>query len=154
MHFPQPAGNRQIALFGPLAHASHSHWDAPATSHTPPAQAFSEIALHASSGNRLQLLGAILRELSLAADGRWLTLVAPPTSVTREWLCIAGINREAILLLQPRNGRRALDLACETLRLGRSHTVVSWLELQAGERALLSRAADQGQSQSLNIRLR
>jgi len=54
--------------------------------------------------------------------------------------------------MQPTAGQTALELACQALRLGRSHTVVSWLELEGSSR-LLQRAADAGDSQSLNIRL-
>ncbi|HCF0165764.1 CDP-glycerol--UDP-pyrophosphoryl-N-acetylglucosaminyl-N-acetylmannosamine glycerophosphotransferase [Pseudomonas aeruginosa] len=87
-------------------------------------------------------------------DARWLTLIAPPASLTHEWLRRAGLNRERILLLQAKDNAAALALSCEALRLGRSHTVVSWLEpLSRAARKQLSRAAQLGQAQSLNIRL-
>jgi cell division inhibitor SulA len=56
-------------------------------------------------------------------------------------------------VLQPRTSQDALELAREALRLGRSHTVVSWISLQAGQRATLTSAARLGSAQSLNIRL-
>ncbi|HGN1620953.1 SOS-induced cell division inhibitor SulA [Pseudomonas aeruginosa] len=98
---------------------------------------------------------AAFSELSLSGlPGHWLTLIAPPASLTHEWLRRAGLNRERILLLQAKDNAAALALSCEALRLGRSHTVVSWLEpLSRAARKQLSRAAQLGQAQSLNIRL-
>ena len=98
---------------------------------------------------------AAFSELSLSGlPGHCLTLLAPPASLTHEWLRRAGLNRERILLLQAKDNAAALALSCEALRLGRSHTVVSWLEpLSRAARKQLSRAAQLGQAQSLNIRL-
>ena len=96
----------------------------------------------------------MLRELSEEDEARWLTLIAPPPSLTQAWLRDAGLNRERILLLQPRSNQSALQLACEALRLGLSHTVVSWLgNVNATARQQLLRAASAGNAQSLNIRL-
>lgn len=113
----------------------------------------SELSLRGATDHCLNLLGPILRELSRAADARWLTLIAPPQPLTSGWLRGASLNRERILLLHARDRQSALALACEALRLGRSHTVVSWLTLSAQERRTLERAASQGRAQSLNIRL-
>ncbi|MFI8394076.1 SOS-induced cell division inhibitor SulA [Pseudomonas sp. NPDC078863] len=116
--------------------------------------AFSELSLRGAAGNCLNLLAPILRELSDDQDARWLTLIAPPTSLTQTWLRDAGLNRERILLLQPRGTQSAQQLACEALRLGRSHTVVTWLNpLNANSRQQLISAARTGEAQSLNIRL-
>ncbi|WP_260960962.1 SOS-induced cell division inhibitor SulA [Pseudomonas citri] len=115
---------------------------------------FSELSLRGAAGNCLNLLAPILRELSQDQDARWLTLIAPPASVTQAWLRDAGLNRERILLLQPRGTQSALQLTCEALRLGRSHTVVSWLNpLSTSARQQLISAARTGDAQSLNIRL-
>lgn len=115
---------------------------------------FSELSLRGAAGNCLNLLAPILRNLSEEADARWLTLIAPPASVTQTWLRHAGLNRERILLLQPRGRRSALELTREALRLGRSHTVVSWINpLNAATRQQLVGAARIGDAQSLNIRL-
>ena len=96
----------------------------------------------------------LARELSEEDETRWLTLIAPPSSLTQAWLRDAGLNRERILLLQPRGNQSPLQLACEALRLGRSHTVVSWLgNVNATARQQLLRAASAGNAQSLNIRL-
>ena len=117
-------------------------------------EAFSELSLRGAAGNCLNLLAPILRELSQDQDARWLTLIAPPASVTQAWLRDAGLNRERILLLQPRGTQSAQQLTCEALRLGRSHTVVSWLNpLTATARQQLIGAARTGDAQSLNIRL-
>lgn len=117
-------------------------------------QAFSELSLRGAAGNCLNLLAPMLRELSEQQDARWLTLIAPPASLTQSWLRDAGLNRERILLLQPNGNKSALQLTCEALRLGRSHTVVSWINpLNAGARQQLIGAARTGRGQSLNIRL-
>ncbi|ALI05652.1 MULTISPECIES: SOS-induced cell division inhibitor SulA [Pseudomonas] len=117
-------------------------------------EAFSELSLRGAAGNCLNLLAPILRELSQDQDARWLTLIAPPASVTQAWLRDAGLNRERILLLQPRGTQSAQQLTCEALRLGRSHTVVSWLNpLTTAARQQLISAARTGDAQSLNIRL-
>ncbi|WP_426237976.1 SOS-induced cell division inhibitor SulA [Pseudomonas sp. TWP3-2] len=117
-------------------------------------EVFSELSLRGAAGNCLNLLAPILRELSDNQDARWLTLIAPPASLTQTWLREAGLNRERILLLQPRGMQTAQQLACEALRLGRSHTVVTWLNpLNTGSRQQLISAARTGDAQSLNIRL-
>ncbi|MBV4523084.1 CDP-glycerol--UDP-pyrophosphoryl-N-acetylglucosaminyl-N-acetylmannosamine glycerophosphotransferase [Pseudomonas sp. SWRI74] len=117
-------------------------------------EVFSELSLRGAAGNCLNLLAPILRELSQDQDARWLTLIAPPASLTQAWLRDAGLNRERILLLQPRGSQSAQQLTCEALRLGRSHTVVSWLNpLSTTSRQQLISAARTGDAQSLNIRL-
>jgi cell division inhibitor SulA len=117
-------------------------------------EAFSEISLRGAAGHCLNLLAPMLRELSQNNDARWLSLIAPPSSLTQAWLREAGLNRERILLLHPRGQQSALQLAQEALKLGRSHTVVSWLHpLQQHAREQLERAARQGKAQSLNISL-
>ncbi|QXG32414.1 SOS-induced cell division inhibitor SulA [Pseudomonas viridiflava] len=115
---------------------------------------FSELSLRGAAGNCMNLLAPILRELSQDDDARWLTLIAPPSNLTQAWLRDAGLNRERILLLQPRGTQSALELTREALRLGRSHTVVSWINpLSPSSRQQLIGAARIGEAQSLNIRL-
>ena len=117
-------------------------------------RAFSELALRGAAGHCLHLLAPILRELSESLDARWLTLVAPPTCLTQTCLREAGLNRERILLLHPRRGQSALELAEEVLKLGRSHTVISWLHpVERNTRWRLAHAARSGAAQSLNISL-
>ncbi|MDD0976820.1 SOS-induced cell division inhibitor SulA [Pseudomonas fontis] len=117
-------------------------------------QAFSELSLRGALEHCQSLLAPMLRELSEEQDARWLTLIAPPASLTQTWLRDAGLNRERILLLHPRGNQSTLQLACDALRLGRSHTVVSWLNpVSSAARQQLTSAARAGDAQSLNIRL-
>lgn len=146
-HMQQLPDRYQPSLFDPLLFPLGDCEDETPSGHV------SELALRGAAGHCLSLLGPILRELSQATDARWLTLIAPPLPLTTGWLRNASLNRERILLLHARDSQSAFALACEALRLGRSHTVVSWLTLSAQERRRLERAAGQGRAQSLNIRL-
>jgi cell division inhibitor SulA len=157
MQFPQTSPQQtQLPLFEafmaqPLAPILKEVVESPWS--TEP-EVFSELSLRGAAGNCLNLLAPILRELSQDQDARWLTLIAPPASLTQTWLRDAGLNRERILLLQPRGAQSAQQLTCEALRLGRSHTVVSWLNpLSTSARQQLISAARTGDAQSLNIRL-
>lgn len=158
MQFPQPLNRTQLSLFeGLLASGAaplleeqdelKSPWpDRP--------EAFSELSLRGATGHCRNLLAPILRQLSQNDDRRWLTLIAPPSSLTQSWLREAGLNRECILLLYPRGEQSAFELAREALKLGRSHTVVSWLQpLEQRARQQLEQAARQGKAQALNINL-
>jgi len=156
MQFPQSLNRTQLSLFeGLMASAVTPLLNQAAE---PPWQegpeAFSEISLRGAAGHCLNLLAPMLRELSEHNDARWLSLIAPPGSLTQTWLREAGLNRERILLLHPRDKQSALQLAQEALKLGRSHTVVSWLHpLPQHAREQLEQAARQGKAQSLNISL-
>jgi cell division inhibitor SulA len=155
MQVQQSFERPQLPLFDAfLAGASSEPLIADGIAHSEDDQAFSELALRGAAGHCLHLLAPILRELSQNQDARWLTLVAPPASLTQSWLRDAGLNRERILLLQPRQGQSALELAEEALKLGRSHTVVSWLHpVEHSTRQRLAQAAVSGGAQSLNISL-
>ncbi|MBD1554226.1 SOS-induced cell division inhibitor SulA [Pseudomonas typographi] len=154
---PTRAQQAQLSLFevfmAPTAEPLlETHWVSPADVEEP--EVFSELALRGSAGSCLSLMAPVLQSLSQAREQRWLTLVAPPASLTHTWLREAGLNRERIRLLQPRRNQPVLELACEALALGNSHTVVSWLTpLASAARQQLVRAALAGQAQSLNIRL-
>ncbi|VVO03671.1 SOS-induced cell division inhibitor SulA [Pseudomonas fluorescens] len=156
MQFPHTPQQAQLPLFEafmtqPLAPILKEVVESPWTAEP---DVFSELSLRGAAGNCLNLLAPILRELSEDQDARWLTLIAPPASLTQAWLRDAGLNRERILLLQPRGTQSAQQLTCEALRLGRSHTVVSWLNpLSSASRQQLISAARTGDAQSLNIRL-
>ncbi|EJN30035.1 SOS-induced cell division inhibitor SulA [Pseudomonas sp. GM80] len=156
MQFPHTPQQTQLPLFEaflaqPMAPTLKEVVERPWTAEP---EVFSELSLRGAAGNCLNLLAPILRELSEDQDARWLTLIAPPASLTQTWLRDAGLNRERILLLHPRGTQSAQQLACEALRLGRSHTVVTWLNpLNAGSRQQLISAARTGDAQSLNIRL-
>jgi len=157
MQFPQPSPQQtQLPLFEafmaqPLAPILKDVVESPWSAEP---DVFSELSLRGAAGNCLNLLAPILRELSQEQDARWLTLIAPPATLTQAWLRDAGLNRERILLLHPRGTQSAQQLTCEALRLGRSHTVVSWLNpLSSQSRQQLISAARTGDAQSLNIRL-
>jgi cell division inhibitor SulA len=156
MQFPHTSQQAQLPLFEafmaqPLAPVLKEVVESPWSAEP---EVFSELSLRGAAGNCLNLLAPILRELSQDQDARWLTLIAPPASLTQAWLRDAGLNRERILLLQPRGTQSAQQLTCEALRLGRSHTVVSWLNpLSTNSRQQLISAARTGDAQSLNIRL-
>lgn len=112
----------------------------------------SELSLRGDNEHCLRLLSPILRELSEKSCERWLTLIAPPSVISPSWLRETGLNQRHILLLNTRPHKDALQLALETLRLGHSHTVVSWLpELARNSRDKLQHAAIQGDSELLNI---
>jgi len=156
MQFPHTSQQAQLPLFEafmvqPLAPILKDVVESPWSAEP---EVFSELSLRGAAGNCLNLLAPILRELSQDQDARWLTLIAPPASLTQAWLRDAGLNRERILLLQPRGTQSAQQLTCEALRLGRSHTVVSWINpLNTAQRQQLISAARIGDAQSLNIRL-
>ena len=151
---------QQISLFEPLFNLKGVAL-APAVNATPhPSQStnesadsvFSEISLSGRSEHCLQLIAPILRELSEGKNDRWLTLVSPPKHITAQWLRNAGLNRERILVLRPRGLQSSQELACEALRLGCSHTVVSWFNpLPRAARDRLISAAQAGTTQILNI---
>ena len=156
MQFPHTPLPAQLTLFEafmaqPMTPAIQGVLDSPWSAEP---EVFSELSLRGAAGNCLNLLAPMLRELSEQQNARWLTLIAPPASLTQSWLRDAGLNRERILLLQPNGNKSTLQLTCEALRLGRSHTVVSWINpLNAAARQQLIGAARTGHGQSLNIRL-
>lgn len=151
MQFPQSLSRTQLPLFDAFLASTVAVVEPESVTQQ---TTFSEVSLRGAAGHCLTLLAPMLRELSEKDDDRWLTLIAPPASLTQSWLRDAGLNRERILLLHPRNSQSALQLAQEALKLGRSHTVVSWLHpLPQHARQQLETAAHQGKAQSLNISL-
>ncbi len=115
----------------------------------------SEMSLTGDKVQCRQLLAPVLRDLSEAADIRWLTLIAPPAALSLNWLRESGLNRDRILLLQGRGIHDTLDLACKALMSGCSHTVITWFDrLDRPAQLKLRKAASQGNTQSLNIRMR
>jgi cell division inhibitor SulA len=150
MQFHQSLSRNQLPLFDAFLASTIAVVEEPASQE----DTFSEVSLRGAAGHCLTLLAPMLRELSEKDDERWLTLIAPPASLTQSWLRDAGLNRERILLLQPRHNQSSLQLAQEALKLGRSHTVVSWLHpLPQQARQQLEAAARTGKAQSLNISL-
>ena len=147
MQFPQSPNRTQLPLFDAFLPSPMAPW-------MEETETCSELTLRGSTGHCLNLLAPILRELSQNQDARWLTLIAPPSSLTQTWLRNSGLNRERIMLLHPRGEQSARDLACSVLRLGRSHTVISWLHpLDASTQQQLANAAQTVGAQSLNISL-
>lgn len=156
MQFPHSLNRTQLPLFDAFLASTVNPLltDAGELPWQDETEAFSEMSLRGAAGHCLTLLAPILRELSDNHDERWLTLIAPPSSLTQTWLRDAGLNRERILLLHPRGTQSPLELAQQALTLGRSHTVVSWLHpLEREARQQLECAARMGKAQSLNISL-
>ena len=156
MQYQTTAGSPpQLSLFeGFIARnlAPFTHAVRPAAQ--PAEERLSEMTLSGSSEHCRLLLAPILRELSEAADTRWLTLIAPPASLSQSWLRETGLNRDRILLLPARESQSARDLACKALMSGCSHTVITWFtRLDQASRLKLRAAAQLGDAQSLNIRL-
>src|SRR5690606_10996578 len=105
MQYTQPLPDRyQPSLFYGLLMPLASGEAEPDTEHV------SQLSLRGATGHCVNLLGSILRELSQAADARWLTLIAPPQPLTSGWLRGASLNRERILLLHARDREAALAL--------------------------------------------
>lgn len=151
----QPTASKppQLSLFeGLIAHRLTPFAD---IATPPPADdRLSEMTLSGSNGHCRLLLAPILRDLSEAADTRWLTLIAPPASLSQRWLRETSLNLDRILLLPANESQGALDLACKALISGCSHTVVTWFaRLDKTSRSRLRAAAELGHTQSLNIRL-
>ncbi|WP_213663179.1 SOS-induced cell division inhibitor SulA [Stutzerimonas stutzeri] len=151
-YLPTTNAKPQLSLFEGLI----AHGMPPFLAEPPPPQLerLSELSLSGNSEHCRLLLAPMLRELSDAPDSRWLTLVAPPAFLSSHWLRETGLNRERIILLQPRGIQGALELTCKALTSGCSHTVVSWFaHMDARMRSTLHGAASLGNAQSLNIRL-
>lgn len=145
----------QLSLFeGFIAHSLAPFADVPRAQAQAAQEHLSEMTLSGSGDHCRLLLAPILRELSEAADTRWLTLIAPPSSLSQNWLRETSLNRDRILLLPARESQGALDLACKALMSGCSHTVITWFaRLDRASRLKLQAAAELGRTQSLNIRL-
>lgn len=155
-YHPQPTAGKppQLSLFEGLIAHHLTPFGEVARAPQPADDCLSEMTLTGSGDHCRQLLAPMLRELSEAADTRWLTLIAPPVSLSQSWLRETGLNRDRILLLQARESQTALELACKALVSGCSHTVITWFpRLDKASRLKLRVAAAQGNAQSLNIRL-
>lgn len=156
MQFQTATQHAQLPLFASFnTSAAPAISVAPKTFSTPVSSSdfFSEISLQGSENQCLHLLAPMLRALSEEQGERWLTFISPPAALTQQWLRDAGLNRERILILRPSGLQSSQELACEALRLGKSHTVISWLNplVPSAQRKLI-RAARLGESQSLNIK--
>jgi len=158
MQFPHSLNRNQLPLFDAFLSSTAvnlQNTGSDCTNQSPAAAHFSEVSLSGAADQCMNLLAPMLRELSDKHDGRWLTLIAPPANLNQSWLREGGLNRERILVLQPRGRQSDFELAQQALSLGRSHTVVSWLHsLSTETRNQLESAALQGKAQSLNISLK
>ncbi len=155
MQYQPTAGKPpQLSLFeGLIAHRRSPFGDVIPVPQ-PADDCLSEMTLSGSGDHCRMLLAPILRDLSEAADTRWLTLIAPPATLSQSWLRETGFNRDRILFLQSRETQGALELACKALMSGCSHTVITWLpRLDKAARLKLRVAAAQGKAQSLNIQM-
>lgn len=117
-----------------------------------PAPWCSELILSGRAEHCLHLLAPMLKLLSEQQEERWLALVSPPGLLTMQWLRDAGLNPQRTLILHPKGLQSSQELACQVLELGCSHTVITWLSpLPEAARQRLSRAAEAGGAQSINI---
>ncbi|MFC3606512.1 SOS-induced cell division inhibitor SulA [Stutzerimonas tarimensis] len=154
MHHQPPAPETRRLPFAGLFAQQMLPFQPSVKSHARPLTNLSELSLSGDGGHCELLLASMLRPLSEATDSRWLTLIAPPAPICRQWLRENGLNCERILLIQPKGEQTVIGLACRALSAGCSHTVVSWLdEIDAGARMKLQAAGQSGQAQSLNVRL-
>ncbi|WP_407297786.1 SOS-induced cell division inhibitor SulA [Stutzerimonas zhaodongensis] len=153
-HHPTAAKPPQLSLFDGLVAHRLTPFEEVERATQAGIDCLSEMTFSGSSDHCRMLLAPMMRELSEAADIRWLTLIEPPASLSQNWLRETGLNRDRILLLQARKTQSALELACKALVSGCSHTVVTWFpRLDKASRLKLQVAAAQGNAQSLNIRL-
>ncbi|MAB23465.1 SOS-induced cell division inhibitor SulA [Pseudomonas neustonica] len=114
---------------------------------------YSEISLQGAARQCLQWLAPVLRDLSNNAAPLWLTLIDPPASLSNQWLRNADLDPERIMIVRSKPGMDVTKLCCDLLKLGGSHTVVSWLLPDSSTAPRLGRAAQAGHCRSLNIRL-
>lgn len=118
-----------------------------------PDGSYSEMTLQGSARQCLQWLAPVLRELSQKDCRRWLTLIDPPASVSQQWLRGANLDPQRIMIVRSKAGMDSLKLCCDLLKMGGSHTVVSWLDRDSCVAPRLERAAQTGRCQSLNVHL-
>lgn len=145
--------DNQPGLFDQQAAVNlQSHSEPEMDSHPEPSPWCSEIILSGRAEHCLHLLAPMLKLLSEQQEERWLALVSPPEPLTMQWLRNAGLNPQRTLILHPKGLQSSQELACQVLELGCSHTVVTWLSpLPVAARQRLSRAAESGGAQSINI---
>lgn len=111
-----------------------------------------EIIQHNDQVSMAALLLPMITQLS--HRGRWLVLIAPPSSISREHLLNAGAVPERVWILQPDNNHSIETLACRALASGTCDTVISWHNHTLSEEELtaLNQASATGGSQGIVIR--
>ncbi|MDM1715698.1 cell division inhibitor SulA [Thiopseudomonas alkaliphila] len=116
-------------------------------------EAFSELIISGGKQQFLALLAPVLQSLSHEQADRWLTLVAPPETISNQWLRSIGVNPQKTMVISDRSPAKVMKILRQTLSLGLSHTVVSWIDVMPeGLKQQLSRQAAYTQSKWLNIK--
>lgn len=112
-----------------------------------------EIVLHGSDFGQMTMLLPLLAQLS--KDDRWFAWIAPPASLPKNLLEAAGIDLKKIMLLQPDHSHSTYQLACQALKAGTCHAVISWPGVLSNEELTdLEAAALNGNSHGIVIRER
>ncbi|WP_428033991.1 cell division inhibitor SulA [Amphritea sp.] len=110
-----------------------------------------EIVLQGSDFGEMTMLLPLLAQLS--KDDRWFAWIAPPTSLPKSLLVAAGIDLKKVMLLQPDQTHSTYQLACQALKAGTCHAVISWPGVLSNEElAGLEDAAANGKSHGIVIR--
>ncbi len=110
-----------------------------------------EIVLQGSDFGEMTMLLPLLAQLS--KDDRWFAWIAPPTALPKSLLEAAGIDLKKVMLLQPDQSHSTYQLACQALKAGTCHAVISWPGVLSNEElAGLEDAAANGKSHGIVIR--
>lgn len=110
-----------------------------------------EILLHNSSISLQPVLLPMIAQLS--RQDRWLTLINPPASLSRDLLEAGGACIEQILVLRTAAETDKRELASRALAAGTSHTVICWGNAdQTAEVEQLNQAAHFGNSLGILVR--
>ena len=124
---------------------------APQPDHSGLAGNVTEIVLQSSDFEQMTMLLPLLAQLS--NDDRWFAWIAPPATLPKALLEAAGIDLNKVMLLQPDQGHSTYQLACQALKAGTCHAVISWPgSLSDAELCGLEDAAQNGQSHGIVIR--
>ena len=124
---------------------------APPSDHSGLAGKVTEIVLQSSDFEQMTMLLPLLAQLS--NDDRWFAWIAPPATLPKALLEAAGIDLNKVMLLQTDQGHSAYQLACQALKAGTCHAVISWPgALSDAELSGLEDAAHNGQSHGIVIR--
>ena len=110
-----------------------------------------EIVVQSSDSEQMTMLLPLLAQLS--KDNRWFAWIAPPTTLPKALLEAAGIDLSKIMLLQPDQNHSTYQLACQALKAGTCHAVITWPGALSDEQLTgLETAAENGQSHGIVIR--
>ncbi|MDX2424311.1 MAG: SulA-like leucine-rich domain-containing protein [Amphritea sp.] len=124
---------------------------APQSNHPELAGKVTEIVLQGSDVGQMTMLLPLLAQLS--KDDRWFAWIAPPASLPKSLLEAAGIDLKKVMLLQPDQSHSTYQLACQALKAGTCHAVISWPgSLSNDQLTGLEDAAVNGNSHGIVIR--